>query len=142
MNLDDITVGISQAIYNEFGEDYTIYSDDIRQGMSEPCFLVLPINSSRELIVGNRYESRNPYDIHYFPQKENDRSEINTVEARLYGSLEYIAVNDGLIRGINMNSQVTDGVLHFFVDYNMFLNKKLPAAEEMQKLSVTVKLKE
>lgn len=138
MNLDDITVGIAQALYGEFGDDYTIYSDQVEQGLKTPCFLIFPVSSSREHVIGNRYEERLPYDIHYFPQKRNHRSELNEVLGRLYGALEYITVLGSLIRGKNMNAQVTEGVLHFFVDYDRFLIKQEAAAEKMEDLIVKV----
>lgn len=141
MNLNDITVGISQALYEEFGEDYAVYDNNVEQDLKEPCFLILPINPARELVVGNRYEGKNPYDIHYFPKKHNDRSELNDVLDRLYSALEYITVSDSKFRGTSMNGKIVDGMLHFFVDYNMFLFKKQPEVTKMGGITVKVEKK-
>ena len=38
--INDIIIGISNAIYAEFGSDYEIYVDDVKQGLNEPCFFI------------------------------------------------------------------------------------------------------
>lgn len=141
MNLNQITEGIAQALYKEFGEKYQIYDNSVKQGLKEPCFLILPVDSSRNHVIGQRYEQKSSFDIHYFP-KTADRSEINDIQERLYGTLEYITVESSLIRGINLEGKDTDGVLHFFVDYDMFLFKKLLEAEKMQKVEINVRKKD
>ena len=141
MNLNDITVAISQALFGEFGENYATYDNNVEQDLKEPCFLILPISSSREHIVGTRYESKNAYDIHYFPKKHNDRAELNDVQNRLYSALEYIKVSGDMFRGTGMNAKVVDGVLHFFVDYDTFLMKKAPEGVKMGKVTVNVEKK-
>lgn len=39
--MNDIIVGISTALYKEFGDEYEIYQEEIRQGLKEPCFFTL-----------------------------------------------------------------------------------------------------
>lgn len=141
MNLEKITEGIAEALFEEFGENYRIYGDKIEQGLEEPCFLILPINSGRNHVIGQRYEQKNSFDIHYFPETSN-RSEINAIQERLYGALEYIKAGDSLLHGTNLNGDTVDGILHFFVDYDMFLLKRLPETEKMKKVKTEIRKKD
>lgn len=48
--------------------------------------------------------------------------------------LEYLVVEENLVRGTGMNSETVDGILNFFVSYDMFVLKKqddLPLMEEV-----------
>ncbi|CCL55970.1 phage tail terminator family protein [Clostridioides difficile] len=121
--LNNIIDGISVKLDKSFGESYTIYSEDVEQGINEPCFFIVPINSSKVSYPNARELKKNSFDVHYFP-KSNDKSfEINEVAEMLLEELEYINVNEDLVRGTNMNYEIIDNVLHFFVDYNYFTIK-------------------
>ncbi|HGE7939140.1 hypothetical protein BM532_08330 [Clostridioides difficile] len=121
--LNNIIDGISVKLDKSFGNEYTIYSEDVEQGVNEPCFFIVPINSSKALYPNGRELKKNSFDVHYFP-KSNDKSfEINEVAEMLLEELEYINVNEDLVRGTNMNYEIIDNVLHFFVDYNYFTMK-------------------
>ncbi|WP_334293833.1 phage tail terminator family protein, partial [Clostridioides difficile] len=44
--LNNIIDGISVKLDKSFGESYTIYSEDVEQGINEPCFFIVPLNPS------------------------------------------------------------------------------------------------
>lgn len=137
--LNKIIAGISQALDSEFNSDnekYTIYIENIEQGLEEPCFFILSLKPSNRQLIGNRYERKYPFDIHYFPEdKENINSEINEITERLYLALEYIEA-DGLLRGTNMNVEVIDNVLHFFINFNMTVQKEVPKEPYLEKVEL------
>ncbi|MCC0658337.1 hypothetical protein IC175_17415 [Clostridioides sp. ES-S-0123-01] len=121
--INNIIDGISVKLDKSFGDSYTIYSEDVEQGINEPCFFIVPINSSKTSYPSGRELKKNSFDVHYFP-KSNDKSfEINEIAEMLLEELEYINVNEDLVRGTNMNYEIIDNVLHFFVDYNYFTMK-------------------
>ena len=70
--LNKIITGISQALDAEFNseenEEYTIYTEDVEQGLEEPCFFIFSLKPSSKQLVGNRYDRKYPFDIHYFPK--------------------------------------------------------------------------
>lgn len=37
--INSIIEGISTSLNAEFGDDYTIYTENVEQGLKEPCFL-------------------------------------------------------------------------------------------------------
>nr|DAL93838.1 MAG TPA: tail completion protein [Caudoviricetes sp.] len=141
--LNKIITGISQALDTEFNsdnEEYTIYTENVEQGLDEPCFFIFGLKPSNKQLVGNRYKRTYPFDIHYFPKDEdNYNNEINEVTERLFTALEYITV-DGLVRGTNMNAEIVDNVLHFFVDFNMIVRKEVEPIPTMGSLTIKQKL--
>ncbi|MBE6070053.1 MAG: hypothetical protein E7211_20545 [Clostridium lundense] len=121
--INDIVVGIAQALNAEFGDNYEIYCEEVEQDLKEPCFLITLLEATNRQIVGNRYMRTHPFAIQYFPSISNKKSECNDVQDRLYSALEYIDFQDGMLKGTSMNGSVVDGVLHFMVDYNFTVIK-------------------
>lgn len=63
------------------------------------------------------------------------REEIHKMAEAFFVELEYITLSDGsVIRGTDMHYRTTDGALHFFVSYNLFILKDREKAEKMQSL--------
>lgn len=83
---------ITEALDAEFGNDYEIHTEDIRQGLTPPCFLVDLISSTREKVSGSWYRYNTLFAVQYFPGGENERSEIHSVISRLDDCLEVITV--------------------------------------------------
>lgn len=131
--LDKIVDGISEKLNSVFGDDYKIYTESVKQGLKEPCFfiqLVSPVNKS---LLGERSLRENLFCIQYLPSNKNEpKAECYRVQDDLYLALEYITVDGGLQRGIKMRGEFADGILNFFVNYNMFVKKtdeKMPMEE-------------
>ncbi|HCQ6376188.1 TPA: hypothetical protein OL524_003645 [Clostridioides difficile] len=121
--LNNIIDGISVKLDKSFGEKYTIYSEDVEQGINEPCFFICPLNPSKVSYPNNRELKKNSFDVHYFPYSKDKSFEINEIAEMLLEELEYIEIDGELVRGTNMNYEIIDNVLHFFVDYNYFTVK-------------------
>ena len=131
--INTIIDGICIALNEEFGDDYTIYTENIEQGLKEPCFFVQCINPTNNLFRGNRYRRTNEMCIQYFPSTDDEQTECNAVAERMFDCLEWIDV-DGLQMGLNMHSEMVDKVLNFFVDYNFF-TKKVKDEQAMEHIS-------
>ena len=130
--INGIIDGISVAINAEFTDKYEIYTESIEQGLQEPCFAILCLNPTLEQFLGKRYFRTNQFCIHYFPSSSEKRFECNEVMERLFSALEYITVGGDLIRGTEMHCEFTDGVLSFFVNYDMFVYKDLVGEDSME----------
>lgn len=127
-----IIEAIAAALNGEFGEEYAVYAEDVKQGLSEPCFFISCINPSDRQLMGNanrhflaaRYYRENRFCIQYFSLDENNgRRESYDKAERLFGCLEEISADGDIIRGTDMNFEYTDGILSFFVSYNFFVYK-------------------
>lgn len=132
---NEIIDGISVAINTEFGDDYEIYTESIEQGLKEPCFSILCLNPTVEQFLGKRYFRTNQFCVHYFPKTNERRSECNAVAERLFGCLEVITAGGDLIRGTSLHSEISDDVLSFFVNYDLFTYKHEETEEHMEILN-------
>lgn len=126
--INKIIDAVSISVNSEFGDSYEIYTERLEQGLKEPCFSVFCLNPTNELFLNKRYFRTNQFCIQYFPSTNEANSECNAVLERLYGCLELITimvdtVTGDLTLGTKMKGEVVDGVLNFFVNYDMFVYK-------------------
>ena len=147
--LNKIIIGISQALDAEFNsenEGYIIHTENVEQGLEEPCFFIFSLKPSSKQLVGNRYERKYPFDIHFFPDTElvdgisTINNQLNEVTERLFTALEYITVDNSLVRGTSMNVEIVDNVLHFFINFNMIVKKETEPIDTMGSLTIKQKL--
>ena len=120
--LNEIVKGIAKKLSETF--DYKIYKENIPQGFEKPCFYIQHVQTFNSKKLANRYLRQNYFDVMYYPKdsyKEN--SEIYDVTEKLFLCLEEIFVLDNLVRGVKMSPEIVDGVLHFFVNYDMFVKR-------------------
>lgn len=120
--INSIIEAISVALNKEFGDDYEIHMEEIKQGLVEPCFFINCLNPVNNRFIGKRYQMLSQFCIQYFPKSDEKQRECNNVAERMCECLEYITMDGDTkpVSGSGMNYQVIDGVLNFFVDYNFF----------------------
>lgn len=140
--INSIIGAISATLNSEFGDDYEIHMEEIKQDLKEPCFFIQCLNPTTELFLGKRYFRRNLFCIQYFPNADNKQWECNSVAERLVWCLEYIIVDNGPMRGTKMRYDVVDGVLNFFINYDCFVYKVEDDGTKMETLTTTTKVKE
>ena len=122
--INKIISGISVAINGEFGDEYEIHKESAEQGLEEPCFSILCLNPAVEQFLGKRYFRTNQFCIHYFSSTSEANAECYSVAERLFTALEYITVDGDICRGTAMHFEINDGVLSFFVNFDMFTYRK------------------
>lgn len=134
--INDMIDGIAGALNKAFGAECTIYKESIPQGFKEPCFSIVHIRCENVPYLKGRYLKKNRFDIHYFPTPGNrEKTEMYDVENKLHFALEYINVLDILFRGTKMSSEIVDGVLHFFVNYDRFVGVQEAELPHMETLT-------
>lgn len=119
--LIDIINGISIKLNSIFGDSYEVHIENVKQGLKEPCFFIktLPINTKP--LLGKRKQRTYSFVISYFPKEGNE--EMMLVAEKMLDGLEYIELLSGeLIRGHSLEPEIVDDVLHFSVNYIVFLN--------------------
>lgn len=121
--INKIIDAISMSINSEFGDGYEIYTESIEQGLEEPCFSIFCLNPTNRLYMNKRYFRTNQFCIQYFPSTDEPKAECNSVLEKLYECLELIDMNGDSIRGTSMKGEIVNGVLNFFVNYNIFMHK-------------------
>lgn len=137
--LNNTVIGISQKLDQVFG--YDVHIDSIKQGLHEPCFLITTLKGGQNQEVGNLYSRKQPFDILYYPKAKKYTTEVNEVSSTLQMELEYITVGPDLVRGTGISHEVVDGVLHFFVNYDVRVRKETVPDEYMGTLTQTERVK-
>ncbi|KAB1436593.1 phage tail terminator family protein [Candidatus Galacturonibacter soehngenii] len=116
-------IGISQALKEEFKENCVVFNEE-EQELKSSCFLIVPTKYEQKQKLGNRYELLQSFEIRYIPLNAKEYTlECANVMPKLFATLEYITIDGDLTRGTNMSAQIQDGMLHFFVDFNLFVLK-------------------
>jgi len=139
--LNETIDGIAQKLNQVFGDEYVIHIDEVKQGLKEPCFLIVCVAGGQEQEIGTLYNREQAFDLHYFPKAKQITREINSVIAVLNMELEYIELASGLLRGTKMKHETIDGVLHFFVNYDMRVRKVVELDPFMEDLEIIERVK-
>lgn len=140
--INDIINGIAVKL-KQAHPNVTIYTESVHQGMKEPCFIILPLEPTQEAKLPNRYWRTYPFDIHFFPKSElQPKAEMYAMAEALFFELEYIFCCDELVRGAKMRLEIVDNVLHFFVNYDMFVKQRVEPNELMKTIDYSLTTEE
>lgn len=136
MIVTDISNGITGALYDYTGAP--TYADLPRQNMIFPCFRVLLINPTQYNELGPMRRRSYDFDIQYYLDETGDiedEDKLRELADDLYSVLEFIKLENGqLVRGWDMNYRITDGILHFYVTYIVFVTKPHEDVPKMKTL--------
>jgi len=129
----DIRNGITNKIYEHFGNDYNIEIESKEQGFTTPCFFVQMLETQEIAKPMNRYLLINPVKIVYFPKSEYEPlDECYGVQSDLKNILEYIVLADkSTLRGTDIRTVIDGKQLHVFVNYNFYAIKDGDTSELM-----------
>ena len=117
----ELTDAIAAALSAEFGDGYAVYVNNVEQGLLEPCFFVSCVRSSARPFLDKRRFWENLFCVQYFPKDKNrEKEEDGEVSERLFACLETVDLADGPMRGTQLSCEITDGILSFFVHYDLF----------------------
>lgn len=140
--VNKIIDGISIKINELFGDNYYIYSENVKQGFKEPCFFISLLKPSSTPKLGNRSLREYNFGIQYFPSSSNSKNaEMYEVSEKLISGLEYISFENKLLRGSKIKAEIVDDVLHFFIKYSLFAVQKEEDEELFGSLELIQKLK-
>lgn len=140
--INQIIDGVVAALDDAFGDDYPIYTENIEQGLEEPCFSVICKSPSEKQKLGKRYFKQNLICVHYFSTSAGGNRERNSIIEKLFSIMEYITCEGDLLRGTNMDVHTEDGVVIFNVNYNFFVHRVEREQETMDDLEVRESINE
>lgn len=140
--INEIMEAIGYALNKRFGEAYKIHMKESGVDVEKPCFFISCVNLTNKRFLGKRYFQTNQFCIRYFPKILEGERECHEVAEEMYQCLEYIIPegDDKPMRGTGMAYEITDGILNFFVNYDLFVYKK-DVFDEMEKMSADVTVK-
>ena len=139
--LTAILGGISQKLNETFGDEYTIYLETMKQGLTRPCFFIELLKPSSKKERDTTYRRNNLYCIHFFPKDTSQPiSECYQMLDTLYLALEYIEVGGNLVRGTGMLGEIQDDILKFHINFNVRV-RKIPEFVTMETLQTELQTK-
>lgn len=125
--INEVITGITDAIYEEFGDPYEIHKEASMQDMKEPAFFVRCVTPDIEKQLGDRRKADLLFIIQYFPESSKPKAEMNEVFERLTICLDLIEVDGKKVRGTVECKDITDDVLTVTVECTLFLRKESEA---------------
>lgn len=134
--INTVIESICLSLNAEFGDRYETFREAKKQDLKEPCFFIQCVNPGNGLFLGKRYFRQTMFCIQYFPETEGkENKECYAVAERLFSCLEYLEVCGERTRGTRMRYEITDGILNFFVNYDMFVRKIGESVSVMETVS-------
>ena len=124
MTIKNLTDAIAEALFQEFGSDYEIYTEAVEQGLTEPCFLIRCLNPTKNRHLGQRYRRTNQFSIQYIPSTAEPNDECSSVLERLFECLDSVKLSGKPVHGTDLQGNITDGILTFTVNYDGFVLKE------------------
>lgn len=124
--INDVIKALARALKVNFKDSkkYTIYTENVEQGLKQPCFFIYCRNYKDELYRGKRYKLSTDIVIEYIPPKpENDsntNANVNEILPKLYDATEEIEIEENILRGLERTVENTEGGVIFNVRYEYF----------------------
>jgi 3'-phosphoadenosine 5'-phosphosulfate (PAPS) 3'-phosphatase len=137
--INDVRYAVHAALDAAF-PDIPIVGEEIKQGLTPPCFFVKLLEPEHTQELGRRFIRYHPFDVHYFaPERSN--ADMYDMAEQLTAALQQITVAGRPVRGTGMRFEIVDEVLHFFVQYNFHVWAPRPEDPAMAALDVTEGIK-
>ena len=118
-------------------EEYDIYTERIEQGFMPPCFSIRQLRSEVMSYPSGRYEIVQHFDVRFFPTEYRPREQCRTTAQQLL----FLLRRTEHLHGANLSWEVTDEVLHVFVDCRQFV-REVPEELTMETLRQSVKTRD
>ena len=112
---------------------YDIYTERIEQGFSAPCFSIRQLRADVTPYPSGLHEIVQHMDVRFFPSDGRPQEQCRETALMLMLLLRQTEH----LRGENLEWQITDDVLHFFVDFRQFI-RETPEDIPMENLQTTV----
>lgn len=137
--INSIISGMARAIYAEFGDAYTIYKEEIPQGLTTPCFYLSCVDAEQNRFRGDVYKAEHRFMVLYFPSTEDVNTECMDVADRLWMAMELIETEIGKKMGTKMQADIQDGLLNFSLTYSGYYRREREPVSYMEHLEGTYK---
>ena len=129
MTIQSVIIGISKALFDRFGDQYKIHTNQILQNLDTPCFHIKCVNPEHSRDLGKRFKRSSIFAVQYFPKNEGNADELNNAAEGLFECLQDIIAEGHVLHGQNIHCETTDNVLTCLTTYDYFLLKESDDAE-------------
>lgn len=130
---------VTKQLGTTFGKDYRYYVENVKQGLTKPCFTVdclIPLMRSKSPVL---YDRTMPLVVHYFSDSKTDlKKDCYNMAERVLECLEYIPYENTMLRGEDISWQIVDDVLQIFVTYRFTTVMSKETADNMEEIVETI----
>lgn len=128
-----VVVGIISALKQYYGNNALVFIDDLPQKFTRPCFWIDVVKFSSQRAINDHFNVSHLIDVKmYATNKDKPHQELYDAQDILTDILEVVPYKDDSgehqIRGTAINAVITDGVLHFMIEYafDVYVPKNIP----------------
>lgn len=123
--IEEIIQGLAGALVGAFGPEYDVFIQDIKQGLTRPCFFIEVGKVEIEPLLGLRYLMTVPLVLHYFPRDPGNNAEMWDAAFQMGQAVRFITLPDGsLLHSAPPYWEITDDTLHFAIAYTLSLREE------------------
>lgn len=140
VTINNVRYAVHAALDAAF-PDIPILGEEIKQGLTPPCFFVRLLQPEHAQELGRRYIRYHPIVVRYYAVDRANAAMYDMAE-QLTSVLQQIIVAGRPVRGIGMRFEIVDEILHFFVEYNFHVWAPKPDDPGMASLDVQEGLKQ
>lgn len=116
MQISDIETAITRKLRQEFGSSYRLYTEEVPQDFTMPCFFVQFLNLEQFDRLGKQWRVNTFFNVQYFGVGARNMT------LKVQNALNIVQlVNGQYMRATKPNSEMVDGVAHNFMSFNFTL---------------------
>ena len=94
----EIVNAISVRLDEIFGDEYTVYFEQVEQGLQTPCFFIQPLDASDKNMIDNRKYRTSGFAIVFIPtDKKGHREQFVEVADKLFDNFDSFELSDGVV---------------------------------------------
>lgn len=124
---------VTKQLGTTFGNSHHYYVENVEQGLIKPCFtadVLIPLQRAKSPVL---YDRTMPLVLHYFTDKPNlIKKSCYAIAEQVVECLEYLPIENTLIRGENISWQIVDDVLQIFITYRFTTRRVVNDEIEME----------
>lgn len=130
ITVNDVLDGVMDALGGQY-PGVALVAGDAGEEHPRPLFAVKLVSVTHNREMGRRYRFSHQFNIQYAAAVPTYRG-LHDVADQLYSALQHITAAGGLIRGSGMRHEITDGNLHFFINFNFHVLSVVTPETKMQ----------
>lgn len=125
--------------WKEKNPEAEVYVNEVPAELKTGSFFIKSLFPVRRHMFQNIYSQSEKLDIQYFlPMNENKGLLALLAANELMEILEYIQIEGDYFRGYEMEPNVSEGILHFYVTYRFRLEKEALGEQPMEELKSNI----
>lgn len=139
VTINDVRYAVIAALNDKFPNSM-VTGEENEQNLTLPYYYVHLLEWEQEHEQGRRFMRRHPFDIRYYSDSGTNE-DLYTIAEQLVSGLQQIVVAEFTVRGTHIRAQITDEVLHFFVNYDFMVYEMPPERVSMQMLQISEEIR-